>query len=178
MEKKVKKVTKPFSKLTKAEKRVAIAKDVLAQIELETIYPTQGTYIGNIDTNYTGDECKVQVNSLMKKKDFSCDCCAKGALFMSHVNKTNHLTLQDLYTGGGNNHVYERLGSIFSIQQLDLIECAFEGDLINDTSNNLRGTPEVERAIDFVANNGYESTNDVLIGICENIIKNKGTFIP
>lgn len=179
MEKKVKKVVLPFSKLTKAEKRVAIAKDVLAQVKIQTIFPVQGNYIeiDEIKGNFDSD---VQVNSLIKDKKISCNCCMKGSLFMAHVNKTNHLTLDDLDSHGHSNNesMYERLDKIFTQEQLDLMECAFEGDLISDSTGKLSSKEDlINKAYDnfFIQ---YNDETERLIAICKNLIKNKGTFIP
>ena len=174
------KKSKPFSKLSNSQKRVEIAKDVLIQLKnkrfkvRQNIYVQLPNYWDIINRDRQANECVLDGTT-------TCQVCAKGALFMSHVMKTNHATIRQVQNIG-NSMVRERL-DIFSTAQLDLIECAFEKRVVHDDSDTLKvytdgkqfPTPLAKTAIRF--GKKYKK-KERLIAIIKNIIKNKGTFKP
>lgn len=181
-------VIKPFSRLNKAEKRIAIAEDVLAQIKLGTILAQKGTYLqANANSNCSLSYSKLknqQLNSLMQTNQVEYTCCGIGSLFVAKINKTNHLKFGEVGTNDLATSIHDKLKSIFTGNQLNLIEAAFETEVINDNNNELESYGEygcyntklAEKAIKF--GEKYESDKDRLIGIMKNIIKNQGEFKP
>ena len=146
---------KDFNQLSKPAKRVALAKDVIAQIKSEKYISTSGIYGKARDA--WGDVIPL---ADFKSVGDNCTCCAKGALFISHFNiggekteaskQISHLTtilLQSQLNAG--------MGDVFDREQWDLIECAFErsdfyGKVLGATVWN--NNPElVEDAINFGA---------------------------
>lgn len=168
----IKATNKAFAKLTPAEKRVAIARDVIEQTVLGKFQAKQGTYaITNNPLSHTDLNNDA---SLMYTRAERCTVCGIGGLFISAVCKADKLPVselaKDIYeTGdylevqGGSAHAY--------LQQF------FDGD----TLNNIEGA--FEQRNDFGGDWGcaefamdVEDDNDRLRLIMENIIVNNGEF--
>ncbi len=85
-----------FKKATKAEKRVMIAKDVLAQIKAKRYIPESGTWVDpnwNIRNEIDGTE---SVQKLFADRTIeTCNVCALGSLFMSCTNLNNNTSFAD-----------------------------------------------------------------------------------
>lgn len=134
--KKVKKVS--FSKLSKPQKRVAIAKDVLMQIKRGKYIAGTGSYITNVKVegvrgNAEGYFGKIKSQPI--KENFAkiqeCTVCAMGACLMSITKFENKLDFGEVGSGVSainNEKVKELFSSLFEPLQLLLIERAFEGD--------------------------------------------------
>ncbi len=175
-----------FNSLTKPQKRVAIAEDVIKQIKAKKYTAKESTYL-YISTTVE-DEEQLQSNF----NNVQCDCCALGGLFLSEVKFNNSCTI-----GEANDYDFDvkgdtRLQKYFSIEQLILIEAAFEcwdayrllhnntidsGYGFNLKLNELKLTEEdINKACKFGDSFYYEK--DKLIAILQNLIQNKGTFKP
>lgn len=194
-------VKKPRSK---KQGRIAIVEDVLKRLKVLNV--GRGQY------------CKVQTWNIEEldgshgvKEEFDniapyCEVCAKGAMFLAYIDLWNQFRIDDLEYVAQDEDVCEPLRQYFSQEQLDLIEIAFEGEIIKDdycdayewgekfrkrhkiekeTVEEFWGpsyrypisqADVVQRALMF--SHRYKSDVDVLAGICRNIIKNDGTFIP
>src|ERR1700722_17951755 len=95
----VRRQNKWFASLKPAEKRVAIARDVLAQLRLGKLKATVGIWLGNSEN--TDDSALLLGNDAQKKQNMelqsvlnnikSCDGCALGGLFMCAVKKADKL---------------------------------------------------------------------------------------
>ena len=183
--KKITKKSKPFSRLSKSEKRVAIAKDVLGQLKLKKIVAERGVYV---DIPLLDNEEGKQLQSLLKKKQ--CNCCALGSCFVSLVRKENkfiikHKHIRNSIKNGyiGKEDFRSRLKKYFTQLQLDLIESAFEGnvnhtdgDTTSDKFSYAHKFHDKFRTIDKSMTK--QQQNDCLVAIMKNIIANKGTFNP
>lgn len=138
--------------MTPAQKRVAIAKDVIAQIELKTIKPANdGWYLYSLNrgawTPPSGTDVQSVIPALGK-----CTVCAVGAAFLSGVRlfdgvKSGSNTLNGLASN--------RIKKWFGRNQRCEIENAFETDYLDIRSPAKR-----------------------LTVIMRNIIRNRGKFIP
>lgn len=84
--------------------------------------------------------------------------CAKGALFLSRIDKFNKVRRSDLTGYVGDGVICDLLSDIFTFDQLDLIEYCFER-----SSDWLQELP---------------NSADRLLGICQNVIDQGGTFKP
>lgn len=175
---------KPWEKMTKAEKRVAIAKDVLHQLDLKKLIPAPGVYVR------AGSPWKKKAEKETAPPAKECTVCALGALFVS-LPENKPLTYEALqsrvHRGPYVQEVWrEQLRAIFTPQQLSLIESAFEEsdfiDLEDTRSMTLIGhSPVLRRAMGFAEQhcpNGGEPSEQLLRAIMQNIIDNKGTFKP
>lgn len=164
---------------TKAEKRVEIAKDVIAQLKAEKFNAKTGTYVG-LDEDIDGTK---ELQTELKKVK-QCTVCALGALFLSDVRKNDACKGVDVDLGSGNDvdgfasryidehRMRDRLGKLFSRKQMALIECAFE---LGMDPQGLLKDDEYERAARF--GEKFDTSRDRLVGIMRNIIKNEGTFV-
>ncbi len=194
---------KQWSELTKAEKRVSIAKDVIKQLKAGKIIAKRGTYffmddIRVRDEFYTtsvknpdrdSSEWEIRKNVELQpflQKAKKCDACALGSMFICEVTerdkfKSKYLCIND-------KQILKRL-DIFSKLQLRLIEAAFERQVIVDVEKKLvikkgasMNSPDTittllaKKAIKFGYK--YKSNSKRLIAIMMNLIKNKGQFIP
>jgi hypothetical protein len=181
---KTNKLNEEFKKATKAQKRVMIAKDVLAQIKLKRYFAESGEWVRPL---WSGDQKSIDIkldpNSSIKdafksKAINSCRVCALGGLFMSCTNLNNNTTVQDLknetYIGdlvADGDKISNGLNRIFTQGQLMLIESYFEGG---------EGYFRYDLGSDEKAETFLESYNDDerLKIIMQNIIDNNGTFKP
>lgn len=125
-----------FEKLSKAEKRIAIAKDVLAQLQANRLKVVQSTgYCMIPEKESAGD-----LREVLKQKE-PCTVCGIGALFVAEVKARNRMPIKDLghvfdYDWSSHSHrriisvdrahVLARLKGIFTETQLDNIEEYFE----------------------------------------------------
>ena len=174
-------------KLTKAEIRIAIAEDVIAQIKSNKYKPTQGSWVEVASGEpyedwlyYNAQDCKVDVRDYTKNIK-KCHVCALGSLFVSAVNKYNNvygtydsLSFEQVFHTIAIGKKTSPLLRYFSISQLQLIEFTFENGM--GYNYNL-GDEVVERkALEFYKQ--YPNMKDLLLAIMKNIIKNKGTFKP
>ncbi len=172
-----------FKKATKAQKRVMIAKDVLAQIKAKRYFPESGEWVKPLwSDDQKSIDIKLDPNSSIKdafksKAINSCQVCALGGLFMSCTNLNNNTTVQDMkteyYLGEvvqDNDKISNGLNRIFTQKQLMLIEIYFEGG-----EGYFKGYSDENLLVTF-----FESFNDDerLKMIMQNIIDNNGTFKP
>ena len=186
-------------RMTKAEKRVEIAKDVLKQIKANKYSPTYGVWLmdtdGNVVNNFISrvryKDCDATVDL---KKDVvcqlngRCDVCALGSLFVSAIDKFNHTKLSPNCCMNFNEHKnsdYNPLLKWFSAKQLLLIESTFEnccgawrGNTYFVLSNNkmMYWNYVVIPAIRDYCNK-YQDETSRLKAIMNNIVRNKGTFV-
>jgi hypothetical protein len=168
--------TSEFNVLSKAEKRIAIAKDALAQIKQKKILPTTGFYL-NIPGQWDNEN---SLQKEIKKKDFYCHCCAKGALFVSCVKQVNEVRMFEDWED--ERFQKDKLKDYFSVLQLDMIEAAFEGMVIADSAKKLeyyekytKNTPLGLKCIKFTQGLNAEERMEKILN---NIIKNNGYFRP
>jgi hypothetical protein len=189
-----KKIATSFSRLSRAEKRMTIAKDVIAQIKRGKYIAEKGTYISDITTPKLEDSWGSKVEGFEEKdvqKNFSkiqsCTVCALGACLMSSTKFANQLVFEDVDSVDAdsmvkNEKVNKLFKSLFSPEQLFLIEEAFEGD--NEGCSSRVGkmmgarVPKklLKKSVKFFDESGEDEHR--LISIMKNIIKNKGTFKP
>jgi hypothetical protein len=183
---------KKFKAATPAQKRVLIAKDVIAQIKAKRFKALSGTWVNPVFRNGHDldvfekfvfeklDEEPASVRELfLEQKIPACECCALGAMFMSCTLYNNKTTVENLLdeTVSFEDLIREKgpqfsngLDQFFSKAQLKLIEATFEGyyGAFRDESNDKTRV-------------WYETLpNDTkrLVAIMNNIIKNKGVFKP
>ena len=178
---KIKKLNAEFKKATKAQKRVMIAQDVLAQLKTKRYVAESGCWVlPNYYSDWKQLSDKDSVQELFAaKKIESCNVCALGGLFMSCTNFNNNTLLEDLYDVSddlGNlideeEQLSNKLNKIFSVKQLKLIEVYFEG---ND--GYFYENREYDTVKAFYIK--YPSDKKRLQLIMENIVENEGTFVP
>jgi hypothetical protein len=143
-------------KLTPAQMRVEVAKDVLKQLKAEKYIAQRGTYfvVDEWSDNATTYDFTIgkDLKSELKLKVNTCSVCALGALFCSYVRKFDNVKSIKYYDLGQDSMHNSPLGDLFGHATLDAIEDDFE------TYEN--GSVDEE----------------VLTRIAKNIIKNNGTY--
>lgn len=177
-----------FDKLSPSEKRVAIARDVLTQLDAGRITAESGVYVRSFElVNLIDESAKdVQLQSLLPAVD-ECNVCALGSMFICGVNIANKLPVKGVTTYGeevSGRDAKKYLRRFFTNGQLGLIESAFETtDMLSNYSrvskrdNDLVGTAiRFGRLFDL---EDYDLQDEIrLRAIMENIIVNNGTFKP
>ena len=181
-----------IEKMSKNEARVAIAKDVIAQIRAKKYKAKNRTYVDfkpktGIKKKEFFTEKDVEtgkdLQDVIKTRMESCQVCAKGALFVSAIRKFDNFAVEDgmlynsLYESGGascyanNDDFLDHLRDYFDYDQLELMEYAFEGDC-----GQVDDYDQEERALAFY--HSFKKAEDRLVAIMKNVIKNNGEFIP
>ena len=146
----------PKKKLSKGDTRVLIAKDVIKQLKRKKIIVERGTYCFNpIFCNLKEMEELSELKKVLAKSKDKCYVCALGALFVSAVNRFNKYQITTDWAGIGKYETTNYLCKYFSDSQMGLIEDVFEFRC-----------PV------------YMNSENHMINIMKNIIKNKGTFKP
>lgn len=173
----IQKRNETFEAMTMMERRVAVAKDVLAMVAEELIEPVKGTYVAHMYVTPEKKGCELQpyvLAELGKSKTYKCSCCAKGAFFLAKIAGYNNVAAS---TGLNAMYPTEPLGTraeagsgiedVFDRFTWDSIERYFEGwHCDND------GWEEETERDEFLKTPHSER----LIAICNNIIENKGEF--
>jgi hypothetical protein len=174
---------KYFQELSPAQKRVAIAKDVIAQVKMKKIVGKEGSYI-----IFEGKELVFEDNFEVPLKQ-DCEACAVGSVFLSMcrlTGKKNHEVKEwdedyDNRKSFAFKAFKRSLMPYFSIIQLSMIEAAFEKEFTD--YNHKQGVSERPIDIELLSaskNFGQEIQDDTerLVTIMKNIVDNKGCFIP
>jgi hypothetical protein len=164
--------TKCWSKLSKVNKRKALAWDVIYQVNVKKVKASPGNYCPNdIELDY-----KVESQKILSSTDNSCKVCAMGALMT--VDILNRNSFKGAWSGFTIEH---RFDGIFSQFQLRLIETAFEQGIVKTITglydySRHRETPIAKKAIAF--GRKFRNNNNRLIAIMNNIIEDeKGLFL-
>jgi len=177
------KKTVDLDKMTPAQSRVAIAKDVIESLLAERFKATTGTYIYSRSATANGIAVQGTVNlkDAIQKNMKSCKVCAKGAMFVAAVERFNQI-YSEVRRPGDNvleefSHdveICDHLGKYFTKRQLDLIEMAFEGEGEDMFIDELVEEKKyVALAYSFI----HKNPEDRMIAIMQNIIANKGEFV-
>lgn len=156
---------KTFTRLTAAQKRVAIAKDVLKQIAAKTTTIMSGQY-WDVQTDPYNYVTKKTLSSKVK-----CQCCAVGAAVLSGIRKFNQDEVPR-HNGGSDCCIPI---TYFSREQFAAIEAAFEPEGFRQMAAYVSHSI-FKAAVRF--NDGIKSKTERAQRIFKNIIKNNGEFKP
>lgn len=162
-----------FAKLTPAEQRVELAREVLRMLDAEVLRTEVDSGYGDIE--FVGWVAKVNQEALLSRP--KCVACARGGLLLARIRGFNQKEMRD---GGRWVDVSEEdttsgLRGIFPKAMLEEIEAAFEGwNITRDFPFNRRNLGKLARA---GAMYRHLDANARLRAICVNIIENGGTFV-
>lgn len=178
-----------LAKMSPARKRVAVAVDVIQQIRANRYVAAVGNYISPLAG---GELHGIDAVEFARKPDMRCEVCARGGMFLSMLNLFNNF--DDLLRP---RLVLDKETEFFPIEQVYLIECAFEGwDRKRAGDQYYMGSRDRIEFIEVGYNaypkfytedlepvvlryiEDYPNPEERLIVIMKNVIKNKGTFIP
>jgi hypothetical protein len=172
-------------RLTKAQRAVAIAKDVLSQLRKRQngYVACSGVYIHREALEAMNpDEAKdLRDNLKAMQKGDSCKVCALGSAILSKARLFDKVPCQDILAGEDEidvEAIREHLHDAFSEAQLDLIESAFEGaNMSSGETPRVNASPNaIEAAIEF--SQKHDDDKARLRAIMTNIVKNEGVFKP
>lgn len=173
---------KEYADQTRAERRVTLAKDVLAQLATARFRAQRQTYFR---VNLTKDE-RGNPNGSLKDilPEKVCTVCAKGAVFAAHVLRNNEFSIGNLrdeseYGGAdcryaGSYECKRQVDDAFDDVALAKLECAFEGLDKNGApmnSHTLGYYEAVEWSKLFPRKLGAEAR---LTSLMNNLVRNKG----
>lgn len=176
-----------FNKLGQRIKAVLVAKDVIKQLNANIYQTTSGSYINlTYRVPHNSADLLDARACLLKPKDIKLECtvCARGALFLSGIRFKDKLTLEDIDSADVGGSVLphderESTKGIFSHRQILLIEAAFEGfcNFECEDGSDLYIADIIKSYYYSFGTNSNNASENRLIGIMKNIIRNKGVFI-
>jgi hypothetical protein len=123
---------KKFADMTRAERRVAIAKDVIEWVTAEKLDVLRGCYFGGQRPDWLPERSSREFpKSVAQRIVNDCFVCALGSLFLVKVMNHGHVTSDVVTFNRGEPElsrlsIYEALEDCFSRWQLVDIEDAFE----------------------------------------------------
>lgn len=169
-----------FRKMPLERQRITIAKDVLELLETEKVIAQSGTYMeldSDIEEKYwddwsTAPEAPVQLHELIERSE-TCEVCGIGACFVAAVRRNDQVEASDMSGASDDDFMRSYLESWFTKDQIELIEAAFE-----ESSRFYKGPSRKlgQRASDF--GKRYDSDEERMRAIFQNIVDNGGTFVP
>lgn len=171
-----------FQKMAPHRKRIAIAKDVIMQTMVGgLIRPKAGVYLTlKGDTSIVGpcapdSSKKIElVDALNDGKVTGCTACALGSMLVCTALRRDNVSVAAAEACFGKS-IGKELSDFFHIEQIEMIECAFERSYMHAHYDRMYSTP-IMNAIKFGAK--YRWPGQRLRAIMQNIIDNDGTFIP
>lgn len=178
-----------WKRSTRLERRVLIARDVIAQVKKGLYQAIAGKY-AHIMIPGTRAGMEKDAQTCMLTEGAHCECCGVGSLLLSSIAFKDKVTATFDWTGaafiGSPYGEYAEDGGylrrLFGKRHLHLIETAFEvideeavadgyGDCDITTWSRAHA-----RALAF--GRRYHTDRNRLIAIMKNIVKNGGTFQP
>jgi|GEM_PF-2108353 hypothetical protein len=173
-----------FEMASPGGKRVIIAKDVLKQLDAGRYGASVGAYvrIPIYNNGFYADKADDIQSNFNKVK--TCSVCAIGSCLMSITHFKNKLKFRDvIFQSSLHGEAKELMSKYFTPRQLSMIEIAFEKRYSSGFSNYARGAfgyipsqDEIDASLLF-GSKIYSDTKR-LRAIMQNIITNKGEFIP
>jgi hypothetical protein len=166
-----------FNSLTKEEKRVAIAKDVIEQLDLQKFTAKSGTYFSLNLPDYKVVKEGVSLQKQFDKAE-TCKVCAMGAVFASKVRLGNEFEVpySTCIVSIDDDYIVNSTDSLFSEYEMRLMEFFFEGADINETiyheSEDYDSIDEKVR--EFC--DTYKTADERMRAIMQNIIDSEGAI--
>jgi len=171
---------KTWEEMTRVERRIALAKDVIEQVKTRQFNVRVGfSYVGFLDAAGSrknpitiGDRSQPIPKGDLKRIKKTCGVCARGALMLSKIEQFNHVSYGDLesgnfsnFTGCGAGDTTAILNEAFTDYELRMIERAFEKIGPDGDAHKAFGE-------------SFYGGSERLVGIMQNIIDNGGDFMP
>lgn len=162
LQERVRQSNEEFAAMTDAQKRVAIAQDVLKWLKLGKIGAMHMTYF-ELPRPVVGDLDQKDCKATLERKAGTCNVCAIGAAFYAAVRRADAVKIGELSSHSGsaetlNQHAMRAyLKVFFRPDQIIIMERAFEG---------------WQGYHNFFAK--YRTADARLKAVMKNIIKNEG----
>lgn len=174
-------MSKSYNSMSITDRKIAIAKDVIANIYANTltIKDNSGYVVAKNNSDYDEDDISVLKKYFDSQKiaemlKGSCEVCARGAMMLCKVSKFNNYEFGDeIYSAD----TTDALSDAFDDFELYQIESAFEGKIMSSMYDLEDG--------DFdELNEMYEAwlfirdPKDRMLAIMQNLIDHNGKFKP
>lgn len=177
--------------MTKAQRKVAIAKDVIANLHVMKIKSENG-YINSNNSNFNNViytelepllEFGITPQQIAQKGMESCSMCARGALMLTKVAKFDQYDFDGVCSLGyiDQDDTLDALKDAFTGHELELIETFFEGSNYITSDNNYYDGLGLVTDLGLKVQGNWTSIwddKDRLLAIMQNIIDHKGEFKP
>lgn len=193
-----------FNEMNAAERRIAIARDVIKALKSKKIKAQNGSLVTLNKRSY--DKAKVPITNQLS--DFlpqvSCNVCALGGIFVCSVNRFDKLKFDNAFTPIYDFSLFsdkmdinydismKYIHRFFSKKQLAMIEMAFENGTgiyrcfydsiredfiaLGEAKKAKVTNQDCKKCLEFYSK--YKKASDRMIEIMKNIIKNNGEFKP
>jgi len=156
-----------FRKLSAAERRVAIAWEVLDLLKARK-FRAESVYFDTDDDYRYEAEAQETADYLP-----TCDVCALGSAMIAGMRLFDRAPQVPMHRV----NTYEYVAMFFPVEQRRLMETAFEGEMDFAWRENSRVSEvAAERALAF--GERFKNADQKLRAIMQNIIDNGGTFRP
>lgn len=169
-------MARSFKSLSKKGQKMRIVKDAIAQIKAKIVIPNEGIYFNIpefVDNDFLPVKRGTDLQQLLQSGR-QCEACAKGSLFAACVLNVDEVRVGEKMRK--EKFQKEKLEKWFSALELDMVEVAFEGVIIWDSTGKLFDSKEEKECIRFHARyDDYPKKR--LLKILENILK-YGEFKP
>lgn len=167
-----------FQKLPQKCQRMAIAEDVIKRLSDGEFSAKRGSFGDWMHRFDVSDNIRIIEDM---KEGLGCEACALGGMFISCI-KSESIDATDMnFRANPFFQIKEKLGKIFSEDQLELIECAFESGQ-GAVSENWTAYKEKSKREDFKKARDMFShrqlSEERLLSIMQNILENDGEFVP
>lgn len=170
---------KKFWAMTKPQQRVAVAKDVIKQLNNGFLDAREGVYFRPEFNEIIEIPQLDKAITQIKKQGGHCTVCGIGGCFVSLVRLGDKVETEEIFgvfieprDSGDDYKMKQLLRKVFTPDQLSMIECAFE----RYTGHGDAPYQDRIKAAQF--GRQYSDSKNRLIAIMKNIIKNKGEFKP
>lgn len=166
----LKSATKKWGEMTKRERAVAVARDVLALIDLRKLTASHHYLRLKKNAGAIPDESDMRSLCLKTRK---CSVCAKGALFVARTLGRNDVSAEDV--GGMRTNVYDETDRDFYLSDPEAM-CGTLSDAF--TTSQLSQLEDAYEGCDWDQSWKQSYPNDEvrLKKLMQRIIDNKGTF--
>lgn len=171
----------PWRSMSATERRVAVAKDVLALLRSRQAPEIiEGNYCEGLPLPYVYDknldsyeENRRALHEVLEPA--LCAVCARGAAFLSAVRLFNQVTVYEAETESDYKGPRGLSLKLFGARTVGLIEYAFEGE---DASAETMGMPHSDQQRCIAFYRAHREPKARLRAIMENVVANNGRFIP
>lgn len=160
-----------FFKLSPADRRVQIAKDILFRLKSEHFTALNGVFTG--------------VNTIIPDKDLTpkdvednqCEVCAKGAIACSwFINLNKHNFSDFSLSSDAENDAMKELIGTFGKDIWNVLECLFENFDISDYETGFDENQKNEIQSYASRLDKYDA-NEVMFKLFTNIVRNNGSLL-
>lgn len=178
-----------FDALPDNEKRIAVARDIIASVQSGFYELKEGVYFNEPEEFNRYAMGEEQVTNIIEYLD-GCRVCIIGAALVSIIKIQNSVTFWELkfqtkvsYANADDaRKVYDLVHSVFGSEIMVFLENIFEGTVtgsrIGAELYDYYGDKVVQKEIVWEWIDAYPDTRTRAIKMMENIINNDGKFIP